>query len=240
MHAQVIAKQLPKSEPERAPGLANPEWRASILRRETLVAGRAATAPIGESLRYLVDVPLTDRGKAPKLKKSEVLLFARTVPGRPGEIQLVGDGAQMLWSQRLEDGFRPVLTDLVSLESPPVVTGIRDALSVPGNLAGESETQLFLETENDGPVSVTVVRRPNMAPVWGVSWTDIVDQSATAPQPETLEWYRLACSLPATLPGEANLARDPAARGQAAEDYRYVVAQLGPCERTLGPEFNPR
>lgn len=113
-----------------------------------------------------------------------------------------------------------------------MVTGIGDALAVEGTLVGESETQLFLDTENDGPVSITIVRRPNQQPRWGVSWTEIVDQAASAPARDTLAWYRLACTLPASLPTEANLSRDPKVRALAAQDYRYVIEQLGPCNRT--------
>ena len=121
---------------------------------------------------------------------------------------------------------------MLAPDAPPRITSVRDALSVDGNLVGESETQFFLNTEKDGPVSLSVLRRPNMAPRWGVSWTEIVDQSAIAPRPDTLEWYRLACSLPAELPGQANLSRDPAARARTAQDYAFVLRQLGECRRT--------
>ncbi|QZD90707.1 hypothetical protein K3148_04760 [Qipengyuania aurantiaca] len=218
-------------EPERSPGLAQGHVRLYIeARTKALIAG---DVPLGEELRYLVDVPLTSKGKAPKLKKTEVLLFARTVPGRPGELQLVGEGAQQIYSADLESRLRPVLTSLVAPDAPPRVTRVADALAVEGTLVGESETQLFLDTENDGPVSITVVRRPNQQPRWGVSWTEIVDQSARPPQAQTLAWYRLACTLPAQLPSEANLSRDPRARELAARDYAFVLEQLGSCQRSL-------
>lgn len=218
-------------EAERSPGLAPGHVRLYIeARTQALIAGNV---PLGEELRYLVDVPLNEKGKAPKLKKSEVLLFARAVPGRPGEIQLVGEGAQQAYSPEFEARLRPVLTSLLAPDAPPRVVRVADALGVEGTLVGESETQLFLETENDGPVSITVVRRPNQPPRWGVSWTEIVDQSALAPKRGTLEWYRLACTLPPQLPGEANLSRDSNSRALAARDYAFVIEQLGVCDRTL-------
>ncbi|MBO6527229.1 MAG: hypothetical protein JJ970_13405 [Erythrobacter sp.] len=217
-------------EPERSPGLAPGHVRLYIEARTTaLIAG---TVPVGEDLRYLVDVPLDEKGKAPKLRKQEVILFARPVSGRPDELQLVDPQAQFPHSEALEARLRPILSSLLAQDAPPRVTGIRDALAVEGTLVGESETQLFLDTEDDGPVSVTIVRRPGQAPRWGVSWTEIVDQSARAPQPNTLEWYRLACSLPDSLPGNANLSRDPRARALAAADYALVRDALGPCTRT--------
>ena len=217
-------------EPERSPGLAPGFVRLYVeARTSALIAG---SAPVGEALRYLVDVPLDAKGKAPKLKKQEVILFARPVTGRPGQLQLVDPQAQLPYSDALEGRLRPVLTELLSADAPPPVTGIRDALAVEGTLVGESETQLFLDTQNDGPVSVTVVRRPGQAPRWGVSWTEIVDQAARAPQRNTLEWYRLACSLPETLPASANLSRDPQARALAERDYALVRSELGACART--------
>lgn len=218
-------------KPERAPDVAPGHVRLFIeARTQALIAGNV---PVGEELTYLVDVPLTEKGKAPKLKKREMILFARPVPGRPGALQLVGDGAQQAATPALEARLRPILTSLIAPEAPPRVTRVADALAVEGTLVGESETQLFLDTESDGPVSITIVRRPNQPPRWGVSWTEIVDQAARPPRPGTLEWYRLACALPPELPREANLSRDSQARALAARDYGFVMQQLGPCERSL-------
>lgn len=219
-------------EPERSPGLQPGFVRLYIeARTSALIAGNA---PLGEALRYLVDVPLDAKGKPPKLKKQEVILFARPVAGSPAQLQLVDPRAQFAYSEAFEARLRPVLAELLAQDAPPQVTGIRDALAVEGTLVGELETQLFLDTENDGPVSVTVVRRPGQAPRWGVSWTEIVDQAARAPQPGTLEWYRLACSLPETLPETAILSRDANARALAADDYALVREDLGTCTRTRG------
>lgn len=218
-------------EPERAPGL-EPGFARLYIEARTL-ALIAGTSAVGESLAYLVDVPLDTRGKVPKLKNSEVLLFADRVPGRPGELRLVGPGAQLVYTPALETRLRPILTDLVAPEAPPAITGVSDALAVPGTLAGESETQVFLSTADGSPVSLTILRRPGQPPQWGVSWGEIIDSSARPPQPETLRWYRLACALPAQLPSSANLARDPAARRLAAGDYAFVREALGPCERRI-------
>ena len=226
---QVKIRKQAEVKPERAPGL-SPGMARLYVEADTL-ALLTGNAPVGESVRYLVDVPRDAKGKAPKLKKQEMLLFAHPVPDRPDEVQLVGQGAQMRWTPELEARVRPILSALVSPEAPPIVTGVRDALSVEGNLVGESETQLFLSTRGDGPVSATIIRRPGQEPTWGVSFSEIVDQSAVPPQRDTLAWYRLACFLPQELPGEANLSRDADTRAQAAEDYRYMMTQLGPCPR---------
>ncbi len=231
-----IRKQI-RVEPERAPGLA-PGFARLYIRADTqaLIAGNV---PIGESLRYLVDVPLNRKGKPPKLKKKEVLLFARAVDGASpvatGQIQLVAPSAQLAYSPILEQRLRPILAELAKPDSPARVTGVRDALSVSGNLAGESETQIFLKTQDRSPVSIAILRRPSQEPLWGVSWGEIIDQSARPPRPQTIGWFRLACNLPSSLPSSANLSRERTQRMQAERDYRFVVSSLGPCERTLPP-----
>lgn len=216
---------------ERAPGL--PADVARLYVEAETISLISGTVPVGESLKYLVDVPLDARGKVPKLKRSEVILFARPVAGRPSEVQLVNQSAQIVWSADTEQRLRPILAELASAGAPPRVNGVRDALSVAGNLTGESETQVFLSTDSARPASITVVRRPGMEPAWGVSFTEIVDRSASQPAPNSLAWYRLACSLPATLPREANLSSNDQDRSRAASDYAYVMQSLGPCPRSL-------
>lgn len=220
-----VARLKPAQEGGIRPGLARVFVKA---RTRALLAGD----PVGESLRYLVDVPFDARGKLPKLDKREALVFARPVPGRPGELQLVAPDAQVAWSPDVEGRVRAILAEVLAPGAPPAVTGVREALHVPGNLVGEGETQIFLATPSGEPVSLTVLRRPDAAPQWGVAFGEIVDQAAKPPARETLAWYRLACFLPNALPAAANIASDASARERAAADYRFVRSQLGACPRT--------
>jgi hypothetical protein len=218
-------------KPDRAPGLAAGFARLYIeASTVSLIAGRSG---VGPSLAYLVDVPLDARGKVPTLKKQDFVVFADVVSGRPGEIRLIAPGAQLAYSPELEARLRPILTELYAADVSPRITGISDALAVAGTLTGESETQVFLATENRAPVSLTILRRPGQRPQWGVSWGEIIDSAARPPAPESLRWYRLACALPAQLPSSANLAREAEARRLAASDYAFVIQQLGPCERIV-------
>ena len=227
-----IRKQSALS-PERSPFLRSGYVRLYIeADTEALITGSAS---IGESLRYLADVPIEANGKPPKLTKQEVLLFALPVAGSPSDLQLVTNEAQFADSPSLEMQLRTILGELVAPDAPPKITGLRDAFSVAGNLAGESETQIFLETDSGAPVSLNVIRRPGMAPEWGVSWTDLVDESARPPKRDTLAWYRLACFLPLTLPEESNLAPPGESKQRAAQDYALVIDQLGTCPRNLHP-----
>src|SRR5207244_7883429 len=101
---------------------------------------------------------------------------------------------------------------------------------VAGSLPGESETQIFLRTGDRRPISLSVLRRPHEDPRWAVALSELVDDSAAPPKPDTLLWYRLACGLPRQLPETAiaSLAADDADAARA--DYQLVLAGLGPCQ----------
>ena len=215
--------------PERAPGLAPGHVRLYLQTNlQGLLLGPAAA---GAAQSFLVDVPAERGGRAPKLRKMRFLIFADPVAGSTGQLQLVQPGAMFASDPVLEGRTRAVIGELNAKPVPPVITQVRDAFSMTGNLAGESETQLFLDTQDGSPVSIGVIRRPGMEPQWGVSWTEIVDQSASAPQKDTLAWYRLACTLGPQLPAGAVSQEERSARAQAETDYLYVISQLGPCER---------
>lgn len=228
--AELVVKDQVVVPVERAPGLAAGRTRLYLeTRTQRVLKGPSA---LGESVRYLADVPLTAKGKAPKLRKQTYIVFANPVAGRPGELQLVAPDAQLPFDAAIEERVRALIAQFAAPDVPPRVTGVRDVISIAGNLTGESETQMFLNTAGGAPVSLTVVRRPNMAPTWGVSWSEIVDQSAKPPQKDTVAWYRLACSLPRQLSNDDFLQSDAAGRARAEADYRLILEQLGPCERT--------
>ena len=230
VHAQV--RKMVRVDDKRATGLKPGMGRFYMqARTKALLTGKA---PLGESISYIADLPLDRRGKAPKLKKHDVLLFARAVPGRPGEIQLVSPSAQQLWSEQTETRLRGVLQALIAPDAPARVTGVRELLNVPGNLSGQGETQIFLNTKDGSAASITVRHEPGAPPAWGVSFSELVADVGHPPQPDTLEWYRLACFLPDTLPPSVNVSETFAARRQAEADYRLVLGELGPCKRTLG------
>ena len=226
---QVLRVQVKKTtvvDPARAPDVAPTMARlfveAQVL---NLIRGKQG---VSESIRYLVDVPRNAKGNVPKLKKQQFLLFAR--PGtRAGEVQLVSKDAQVAWTAATEQQVRTIVTELVSTGAPPAIKGIREALHVRGNLQGEGETQVFLATSTGDPVSITVLRRPGLAPRWAVSLTEIVDEAADPPKRDTLLWYRLACFLPREIPARALVSDMPADNDLARRDYNFVLEQLGPC-----------
>ena len=182
---------------------------------------------------YLVDLPVDARGRAPRIaKRSEYLLLAAVPPGaRPGELRLAAPDAQIPYSPALAERFRAILREAAAADAPPRITAVGRAFHVPGSIPGESETQIFLQTAEERPVSLSILRRPGEQPRWAVSLSEFVDENAATPRRDTLLWYRLACTLPASLPRQS-LAQ--ASSGEAAAiqaDYRLVLQQLGPCAR---------
>ncbi|MEI6640565.1 MAG: hypothetical protein WCL10_00920 [Novosphingobium sp.] len=227
----VVRAQVRKAlwlKPEAAPGL--PPGRARLY-IEARITALLIGPELGESIRFLADVPLDARGKPPRLNKTEVLVLARTVDESADELQLVAPDAMLPLTPAREATLRAILTETALPDAPPPITALREALHVSGNLAGEGETQLFLATTTGAPVSISVLRRPDQPVTWGVSFTEIVDSAAHPPLPSSLAWYRLACGLPQRLPERANISGSLVDRRIAAEDYARVLADLGPCTR---------
>jgi len=205
------------------PGRARFYIEADLL---SLIRGKAA---MPTRIAYLADVPLDARGKPPKLKKLRVLLFARPIAGQPDQVQLTGIDSQREWGPELDARVRGIIREVLAPDAPPAITGIGNAFHVPGSLPGEGETQIFLTTAANLPVSLQILRRPGEQPRWSVSTGDIVDETAGAPPKDTLLWYRLACGLPAQLPADAMEGEEAANANAAREDYALVKRELGPC-----------
>jgi hypothetical protein len=182
---------------------------------------------------YLIDLPNDSRGRPPRIgRRAEYLVLAQRVPNRPAELRLAAPDAQIPYSRAAAESLRAILRDSSAADAAPRLTGIGRAFNVPGSLPGESETQIFLQTADGRPISLNVLRRPGEAPRWSVALSEIVDDAAAPPAPGTFLWYRLACTLPARLPGEAvRHAQAEEARAIQA-DYRVVMDGLGACART--------
>jgi hypothetical protein len=184
-------------------------------------------------VRYLADLPRDPSGRPPKIRKNaDHLIFAATVPGRPNELRLVAPDAQIAWTPTRAETTRAILQELASPAAPPKIIGVGRAFHVAGTLPGEGETQLFLPTADGRPVSLNVLRRPGQQARWAVALGEIIDESAAAPRPNSLLWYRLACSLPRSLPAQSLAEATPAEAAAIRADYALVLGELGACTRT--------
>jgi hypothetical protein len=198
-----------------------------------VVALLRGSGGIGGRVRYLVDLPNDSRGRPARLgRRAEVLVLANRAPNRPDDLRLVAADAQIPYTPEAAEMLRSIVREASGADAPPRIVGIGRAFHVPGSLSGESETQFFLLTADNRPISLTVLRRPGEQPRWSVALSEIVDDGAAAPAPNTLLWYRLACTLPARLPADA-LSEASAAEAEAIQaDYRLVMEGLGACVRT--------
>lgn len=214
---------------ERAVGVAPNHVRFYV--EAELEALIRSSSGIPSRVSYLVDVPRDADGRRPRIRDQQVILLAAPVPGRHGELQLIAPDAQMAWSQNREQMIRSILSEAASADAQGTVTGVASAFSVPGTLPGESETQIFLATSDGRPVSLSILRRPNQQPRWGISLGEIVERVSPPPDRYTVQWYRLACFLPDQLPDASLENMDSRQISVARADYRMVREDLGICER---------
>ena len=221
-----------KIKPAEAMGLAAGHVRYYL----TVTINALVRAPGGlpPEVGYLYDAPLDAAGRAPKLKKMRVIIFARTVANTPDQLQLVTPEAQLQWSPQTDATVRRLAADLVSPKAPPAIVGISNAFHAAGVLPGEGETQIFLKTTGH-PISLGIQRRQNQAPVWTVSLSEVVEDALPPPQRDTFLWYRLACGLPVEIPADTLSGLDPADAAAVQQDYALVKQGLGPCRAGANP-----
>lgn len=218
---------------EKAPGLPAGQVRfyvqaetLGLIRGETVVARRIA---------FLLDGP-AERAKKPGLKGRTLLAFGKG-GAQVDQFQLTSSTALIDWSAANEALVRKVLADALAPDLPPAITAVTSAFHVSGAVLGEGETQVFLDTANNTPISLSIIRRPDEQPHFSASLGEIVDEAASLPPAGTMLWYRLACGLPERLPARALREAEPADASAASRDYAAFRAALSPCDRTAKPIF---
>lgn len=230
--AQVRIRKAERLKAELAGNVA--PYRRRYLVTADIVALIRSRDGLPPRITYVVDVAPDARGKWPKLEKSQMIVFALPVAGRPSEIRLAAPDAQQPATSELAALVRNLLTDVGSESAPPRVLGVGEAFHVAGTVTGEGETQIFLAAADGRPLSLSIWRQPGAAPRWAVSVGEIVDQGAEPPARDTLLWYRLACSLPQRLPAASIESLTDGDASAASDDYAVVIAGLGPCQRNRG------
>ena len=221
-------RRVREVEPARATGLAPGHVRFYI---EGEVQGALfGRDPVARRVAWLADLPRDAQGRAPRPPRGRMLLFARPVTVS-NQLVLVSPRAMLPWSAEVEAHARTIAAELARGAAPPAITGVAQAFHVPGTVAGEGESQIFLSTATGDPVSLTILRRPGQQRQWAAAFGEIVDEAAGPPRPGTIGHYRLACGLPPTLPAAALRDASPAEAATARDDYAFVRARVGPCVR---------
>lgn len=226
--AHVRLKRSVALAPAEAGNVAAGRTRFYIVADVVALIQGAEDLPLQVS--YLADVPAVN-GKSTRLaKKAEYIVLARPVRGRPGELQLVSPDAHLPFTTERANTIRSILREAAATGAAPEITGIARAFHVAGTIPGESETQIFLQTADGRPVSLSILRRPGSAAQWAVSLSEVTDESAGAPSPNSLLWYRLACALPPAMP-PSSFADAPESEAAIQADYKVVMDALGRCAR---------
>ena len=214
---------------DRAPDLA-PGFRRFLVRAD-VGAVLAAPQSIPGEIRYLVDLPETDRGRAPRIEGSDVLLFLGP-EDRPGEFRLAHKYGQQVWTAGRESDVRRLLQDRGALRGLGTERAeITSAFHVPGTLQGESESQIFVRSSEGRPLSLVVLRRPGAEPRVTVATGDIIDPDAPPPERGSLAALALSCSLPDELP--TGVASDADQEAALRADFAAAKAALGTCDRNF-------
>ena len=216
--AHVTVANAAPIKPDPAPGTARFYIEAKVA---ALVK---APSPQPPTLKLVADIARDSQGKLPKVKKAEWLIAARTADG---QIQLIAPPVS--WTPETEKRVRAILAETGAPNAPGAVRQVSGAFYSPGNVPGESETQIFFDLARGGRGSLSVLRRPGLAPAWSASFGEVASDGPP-PAEDTLGRYRLVCGLPKALPDTVLSELDEGARTAARADYGFVLTQLGACE----------
>jgi hypothetical protein len=214
-HIKVSRTQL--ITPDPAPNVAR------FYAEGAVVALIRAPGPQAPAVKILADLPRDSRGKPPRVKQADWLIAART---DAGQIQLTA--TPLVWTANLEEEVRDIVTAAAAPGAPGPVRRVTGAFYSPGNIPGESETQIFFDATR-GKGSLSVLHRPGAAPAWSASFGEMASDGPP-PAKGTLGWYRLVCGLPKALPDAATAELDDTGKTAAAADYAFVLRQLGSCD----------
>lgn len=228
--------------------------RGTVTRTQRIRGAAAAGVPAGSQL-LLVTMQLSDALKTPGLvparaewlwqgprataaqppvaKGNDVLVFlsapAAGQQAETAQYRLRAPGGQLAWTAEGDAAVRRILAD-AAIAGAPMVNGIGDAFRTDGTVAGQSESQFFLETQQGSPLTLIVTRVPGAPPDVRTASGDLIGASAAPVAPRTLLWRALACGLPETLPPRL------AADAGLVADYAAARASIGPCGARGLPE----
>lgn len=224
-------RRVREVEPARATGVAAGDVRFYV--EGEVIAALYGREPVARRVAWLVDLPRDGQGRAPRIQRQRVLLFARPVTNA-AQLVLVSSRAMIPWDAQVEAHARSIAGELARGNVPPAITGISQAFHVAGTVSGEGETQIFLSTNSGNPISLSILRRPGQQRAWAAAFGEIVDEAAAAPRPGTIGHYRLACGLPGTLPRSALSDASASDAATASDDYAFVRSRVGACIRGSG------
>jgi hypothetical protein len=230
--AVVRVTRLTAIAPEQMPGV--PAGKRRILVSGETMSLIRGNDVLARQMAFIMDIADSGERKLPKWKGRTLLIFGKVEP-RVDFFQLLSSAAVVPWSSASEALVRRIVADFGAPDAPPAITGVNSVFHVAGAVQGEGETQIFLDTANGAPISLSIIRRPDEQPALGVSLGELVDNSAALPAPDSPLWYRLACSLPAALPADALRGQAAPDAAAASRDYAVLLKAMPVCERAATP-----
>lgn len=215
-----------------APDVPQGEIRALVEGR--LNAALKAPSILPVKAEWLWQGEATDRGRTPFQRADRVLIFAEPAGGSSKadvqQYRLISNQGLQPWSPETDRQVRAILSEAAQAEKRDLmVTGVLDGHTTPGTIAGVRQSQFFLSTVGDKPITLVVERQPDTPARVTAAVGEFISNAAPI-RPETLTWYALACGLPEKLP------QPLADEAELAEDYATAREEIGVCERTLTAE----
>lgn len=195
---------------------------------QSLIRGKNG---LNQEVQFLFDAPIDSRGKIPKYKKMRFLAFGRHIAGNSGFIRLSRTASMTAYSNRINNMVRNNIREAIAANAPQKIIAINSAFHSPGTIIGEGESQIFLSTEFDQPMAISVISKQGQNRRWSVSTSEVIDINATEPKRFSLLGYRLACSLPRSLDPSIIESDDSRNRDKVKSDYKLVLDSVGPCQR---------
>lgn len=207
-----------------------PPGQVRVLVQASLVAALRAPDMLPAQAEWLWQGLSPDGRHPPFAKGDSVIAFLDGgTPGKDARLyRLVSPYAQVPWSFEREASIRSILKEMLAVRASGVaVTGITDAFRTDGQVAGQSESQFFLSTDQR-PWTLSVRRSPDAPTEVTIATGDMIDRGQPI-APDTIAWHALACGLPAQLPAAL------AEKEGLAADYAEALRSIGQCGRTVPP-----
>lgn len=207
-----------------------PEGKMRLLVEGRLNAALKAPSVLPLRAEWLWQGPAAPRHQIEFQRSDRMLIFVEPIPGssKAGiqQYRLVSANGQQPWSPEAEKVVRAILQEAAQPENRGLmVTGVTDAHVTYGTIEGIRQSQFFLSTIGNRPITLVVERAPDAPPARITATASEFISNAATVKPETLLWHALACGLPEDLPEK--LAEDSA----LSEDYAAARADIGICER---------
>jgi hypothetical protein len=218
------SKKLPKTIAPALPG------RAKFLVEADVIRVLKAPGVVNGRLTYVWEGPLDAKGKPPAFKKQDMLVFLRNLNDPAVPFQLAAPDKQVTWSAEAEGRLRAIAQEAQQASLRTInLTGVQSAFTTEADTPYARLTQFLFASRDGQLIGVTVRVKPDGTGDVISSSEEILGGGMRL-QANTLMWYHLACTTPASLPADV-LSDQPTddERDIVVKDYATFRQALGGC-----------